>query len=109
MRLHQPFDLGLAFRNGVRQVDELLGQALCQQTSAANDRFVVGQRLCLGNLRQVLVDAFLVKMVEFDGKVLKVKMGGACEGCPLSPSTLHGWVAGTVRQFFPEVERVEEV
>lgn len=50
-----------------------------------------------------------VKMVEFDGKVLKVKMGGACEGCPLSPSTVHGWVAGTVRQFFPEVERVEEV
>lgn len=50
-----------------------------------------------------------VKMAEFDGKVLKVKMGGACEGCPLSPSTLHGWVAGTVRQFFPEVERVEEV
>ncbi len=50
-----------------------------------------------------------VKMMEFDGKVLKVKMGGACEGCPLSPSTVHGWVAGTVRQFFPEVERVEEV
>jgi Fe-S cluster biogenesis protein NfuA len=50
-----------------------------------------------------------VRMVEFNGKVLKVKMGGACQGCPLSPATLHGWVAGTVRQFFPEVERIEEV
>jgi Fe-S cluster biogenesis protein NfuA len=47
--------------------------------------------------------------VSFDGKVLKVRLGGACLGCPLSPSTLHGWVEGTVRQFFPDIERVEEV
>lgn len=50
-----------------------------------------------------------VEMVSFDGKVLKVRLGGACLGCPLLPSTLHGWVEGTVRQFFPEIERVEEV
>jgi Fe-S cluster biogenesis protein NfuA len=50
-----------------------------------------------------------VRMVEFNGKVLKVEMGGACEGCPLSPATLHGWVEGTVRQFFPEIGRIEEV
>lgn len=50
-----------------------------------------------------------VEMVSFDGKVLKVRMGGACLGCPLTPSTLHGWVEGTVRQFFPEIERVEPV
>jgi Fe-S cluster biogenesis protein NfuA len=48
-----------------------------------------------------------VEMVSFDGKVLKVRMGGACLGCPLSPATLHGWVEGTVRQFFPDLERVE--
>jgi len=48
-----------------------------------------------------------VEFVSFDGKVLKVRLGGACLGCPLSPSTLHGWVAGTVRQFFPEIEAVE--
>lgn len=47
--------------------------------------------------------------VSFNGKVLKVRLGGACLGCPLSPSTLHGWVEGTVRQFFPEIERVEAV
>ncbi|OGO14733.1 MAG: hypothetical protein A2Y93_05660 [Chloroflexi bacterium RBG_13_68_17] len=50
-----------------------------------------------------------VRMIEFDGKVLKVEMGGACQGCPLSTGTLHGWVEGTVRQFFPEIERIEEV
>jgi len=50
-----------------------------------------------------------VELVSFDGKVLKVHLGGACLGCPLSPTTLQGWVAGTVRQFFPQVEKIESV
>jgi len=50
-----------------------------------------------------------VEMVALEGNVLKVHLGGACLGCPLLPSTLHGWVEGTVRQFFPEIERVEDV
>jgi Fe-S cluster biogenesis protein NfuA len=50
-----------------------------------------------------------VRMVDFDGEVLRVRMGGACEGCNLSQTTLHGWVEGTVRQFFPELKRVEAV
>lgn len=50
-----------------------------------------------------------VQVVSFDGHVLRVRLGGACLGCPLSPNTLHGWVEGTVRQFFPEIERVEAV
>ena len=50
-----------------------------------------------------------VEMVNFDGKCLKVRLGGACEGCPLNLTTLNGWVAGTVRQFFPEIESVEAV
>jgi Fe-S cluster biogenesis protein NfuA len=45
-----------------------------------------------------------VEMVSLEGDVLKVRLGGACLGCPLSPNTLHGWVAGTVRQFFPEIQ-----
>jgi Fe-S cluster biogenesis protein NfuA len=40
---------------------------------------------------------------------LKVRLGGACLGCPLSPSTLHGWVEGTVRQFFPDIKSVEPI
>jgi Fe-S cluster biogenesis protein NfuA len=47
--------------------------------------------------------------VSFDGNVLKVRLGGSCLGCPLSPSTLHGWVEGTVRQFFPDIKSVESV
>jgi len=48
-----------------------------------------------------------VEIVSLQGQVLKVRLGGACLGCPLSPNTLHGWVAGTVHQFFPDVEVVE--
>lgn len=50
-----------------------------------------------------------VQMVELDGKVLKVRLGGACLGCPLQPNTLRGWVEGTVRQFFPEIEQVVDI
>ena len=50
-----------------------------------------------------------VEMVSLNGEVLKVRLGGSCLGCPLSPSTLHGWVEGTVRQFFPEIKQVQDV
>ncbi|HEY3311293.1 MAG TPA: cyclic nucleotide-binding domain-containing protein [Anaerolineales bacterium] len=48
-----------------------------------------------------------VDFVAYEGDTLKVHLGGACLGCPLSPSTLHGWVEGTVKQFFPEIKHVE--
>lgn len=47
-----------------------------------------------------------VEMLDFDGETLVVRMSGACDGCRLSATTLHGWVEGTVRQFFPELRRV---
>ena len=49
-----------------------------------------------------------VEFVSFDGKRLKVRLGGSCLGCPLLPSTLHGWVEGTIHQFFPDVEVIGE-
>ena len=45
-----------------------------------------------------------VEFVSFKGTRLEVRLGGACLGCPLSPSTLQGWVAGTIHQFFPEIQ-----
>jgi Fe-S cluster biogenesis protein NfuA len=50
-----------------------------------------------------------VELVAFDGDIVKVKLGGACEGCELSEGTLRGWVEGSVRQFFPEIKKVESV
>ncbi len=45
-----------------------------------------------------------VEFVSYNENKLKVRLGGACLGCPLLPSTLHGWVEGTIHQFFPDVE-----
>lgn len=45
-----------------------------------------------------------VEFVSLEGDLLTVRLGGACQGCPLQPSTLQGWVAGTIRQFFPEIQ-----
>ncbi len=51
-----------------------------------------------------------VEFIGFDDRVVKVRLGGACTGCSLSSSTVHGWIEGTFKQFFPEeVETVEEV
>lgn len=49
-----------------------------------------------------------VEFVSFDGETVKVHLGGACLNCPLLPSTLHGWVEGTIHQFFPNVKVIEE-
>ncbi len=50
-----------------------------------------------------------VRMISYGEGVLKIKMAGACLGCPLSAETLHGWVEGTVKQFFPNLKKVEAV
>ncbi len=47
-----------------------------------------------------------VEMVGYDNEVVTVHLAGACEGCNLAPVTLHGWVEGTVKQFFPQVKAV---
>ena len=49
-----------------------------------------------------------VEFVSLEEDRLKVRLGGACLNCPLLPSTLHGWVEGTVHQFFPEIRVMEE-
>ncbi len=47
-----------------------------------------------------------VEFIALQDDVLTVRVGGACLGCPLLPSTLQGWVAGTIHQFFPEIQVV---
>ena len=43
------------------------------------------------------------ELVSFEDNLVKVRLGGACLGCPLSTATLNGWVQGTIHQFFPNV------
>lgn len=50
-----------------------------------------------------------LELVSFDGETLLIKMKGACVGCNLSSVTLHGWVEGAVRPFFPRLKSVQAV
>ena len=77
----------------LQQQKELRLRALIEQISAYIEHYHGGS----------------VRLISFDGKVVKVRMGGACVGCPHTSVTIKGWVEGTVRQFFPEVESVEAV
>ena len=43
-----------------------------------------------------------VELISIEGNVINVGLGGACADCELSTQTLQGWVAGTIRQFFPD-------
>jgi Fe-S cluster biogenesis protein NfuA len=74
--------------NGVKK-EEML-RALLEQVSAYIEQYHGGS----------------VEMVSFEGDTVKVRLGGACVGCPLSAATLKGWVEGTVTQFFPNVKVV---
>ena len=52
-------------------------------------------------------DVELVEVTE-DGRV-KVKLTGACRGCPMSQMTLKGVVEESIKREVPEIERVETV
>jgi len=45
-----------------------------------------------------------VEFISLRKNILTVRVGGSCLGCPLLPSTLQGWVAGTIHQFFPDIQ-----
>ena len=98
------------------QVREILEQAVSVEKekganamAAANGHSKEEQLKALIERLSAYVEQFHGGSVEFislNGTRLEVRLGGACLGCPLLPSTLQGWVAGTVRQFFPEIEVV---
>ena len=50
-----------------------------------------------------------IELVSVEGGVVKVKLQGACSGCPMSQMTLKGVVEQTIKKEVPGVERVETV
>ncbi|NTW29572.1 MAG: NifU family protein [Coriobacteriia bacterium] len=51
-----------------------------------------------------------IELVEVtDDGVVKVKLVGACKGCPMSQITLSNGVERVLKQQFPELVRVEPV
>ena len=50
-----------------------------------------------------------VELVDVEDGVVKVKLVGACAGCPMSQLTLANGVERVIKEEIPEVERVVPV
>jgi len=50
-----------------------------------------------------------VELVALEGNNVKVKLKGACGGCPMAMMTLQNGIARILKQEFPEVENVDAV
>ncbi|MCL2102886.1 MAG: NifU family protein [Syntrophorhabdaceae bacterium] len=50
-----------------------------------------------------------VELVEIEGGVVKVRLKGACSGCPMANVTLKRGIEAVLKERIPAVERVESV
>jgi Fe-S cluster biogenesis protein NfuA len=50
-----------------------------------------------------------VELVAVEGGVVKVRLKGACAGCPMSQMTLAFGIERILKERIPEVEKVEAV
>ena len=64
----------------------------------------------LNKIRPALVrDGGDVELVEVDDGVVKVKLTGACAGCPMSTMTLKMGIEKIIKQEIPEIKEVVSV
>ena len=64
----------------------------------------------LDSIRPALqADGGDVELVDIDGGVVKVRLMGACGGCPMANMTLKGGIEAALKERIPTVERVESV
>jgi len=62
----------------------------------------------LGKIRPSLqADGGDVELVDVQDGVVKLRLTGACAGCPMSTMTLRMGVEKTLREEIPEIKRVE--
>ncbi|HEY3365187.1 MAG TPA: NifU family protein [Symbiobacteriaceae bacterium] len=57
----------------------------------------------------IRMDGGDVELVDVEGGIAKVRMVGACGGCPMSTMTLKMGIERAIRQQVPEVKAVEAV
>lgn len=50
-----------------------------------------------------------IEFVAIEGKVVKVRLRGACACCPMSQMTLKAFVEKTIKKEVPGVDKVETV
>ena len=63
----------------------------------------------LDQIRPMLMrDGGNVELVSIDGGVVKVRLQGACAGCPMSQMTLRNGIEKVLKDKIPEVTAVEQ-
>ncbi len=50
-----------------------------------------------------------VELICIDNKIVKVKLQGACAGCPMSQMTLKNGIEKILKEQIPEIESVENI
>lgn len=50
-----------------------------------------------------------IEFVAIEGKVVQVRLKGSCSGCAFATMTLQFGVEKTLKKYFPEMERVENL
>jgi Fe-S cluster biogenesis protein NfuA len=50
-----------------------------------------------------------VELVDVEGGVVKVRLTGACGGCPMASVTLKNGIEALLKKEIPSVDRVESV
>jgi Fe-S cluster biogenesis protein NfuA len=64
----------------------------------------------LDEIRPMLqADGGDVELVEVEGGVVKVRLQGACAGCPMSQMTLKNGIERILKEKIPEIQSVEAV
>ncbi|RTZ97124.1 MAG: NifU family protein [Deltaproteobacteria bacterium] len=64
----------------------------------------------LNEIRPMLqADGGDVELVEVDGNIVKVRLQGACSGCPMSQMTLKNGIERVLKAKIPEIGSVEAV
>jgi Fe-S cluster biogenesis protein NfuA len=58
---------------------------------------------------QIQADGGDIEFVAVENKTLKVRLRGACAGCPMAAMTLKQGVETLVKQRVPEISKVEAV
>jgi Fe-S cluster biogenesis protein NfuA len=55
------------------------------------------------------MDGGSIELLSVENSVVRVRLSGACAGCPMSQYTLRDFVESTIRRQIPEVKEVVAV
>ena len=63
---------------------------------------------CLEEVRpQLQADGGDIELVDVENDIAKVKLKGACNGCPMSAMTMQWGVENCIKKRVPEIKKVE--